>query len=115
MPAVHSRPCFEHLEKVAFVNYQMPQLKKDEEDPNHELLLAAALNSLKNLKHLVFESSTLVNKALLPLLPHGLRNLELINCWEVTSDDFSEFLSAKGSQLRCLTLNHNQSLGLGFL
>lgn len=112
---VHLRPCFTSLQKVAFVNYQVPSLRKDEEDPNHEKVLAEALKVLPNLKHLIFESSTLVNAKLLPMLPTGLRNLELINCWEVIADDFAAFLLTHGRQLRCVTLNHNQSLSLSFL
>ncbi|KAL2066688.1 hypothetical protein VTL71DRAFT_2760 [Oculimacula yallundae] len=115
IPQMHSRPSFESLQKVAFVNYQVPYLKKDEADPEHEKILAKAINALPNLKHLIFESSTLVNAKLLPLLPTGLRNLELINCWEVIASDFGPFLLTHGRQLRCLTLNHNQSLSLEFL
>ncbi|KAK0122424.1 hypothetical protein ONS95_010660 [Cadophora gregata] len=115
IPAMHLKPSFESLQKVAFVNYQVPFLKKDEEDPEHEKVLAKAINNLPKLKHLIFESSTLVNAKLLPLLPTGLRNLELINCWEVIASDFAPFLLTHGRQLRCLTLNHNQSLSLAFL
>lgn len=115
IPEMHLRPSFTSLQKVAFVNYQVPYLKKDEEDPQHEKVLAKAINALPNLKHLIFESSTLVNAKLLPLLPTRLRNLELINCWEVIAADFGPFLLTHGRQLRCLTLNHNQSLSLEFL
>lgn len=115
IPAMHLKPSFASLQKVAFVNYQVPFLKKDEEDPEHEKVLAKAINALPNLRHLIFESSTLVNAKLLPMLPTGLRNLELINCWEVIASDFASFLLTHGRQLRCLTLNHNQSLSLAFL
>ncbi|PVH80922.1 hypothetical protein DL98DRAFT_515065 [Cadophora sp. DSE1049] len=113
--AIHLKPSFASMQKVAFVNYQVPFLKKDEEDPEHEKVLAKAINALPNLNHLIFESSTLVNAKLLPMLPTGLRNLELINCWEVIASDFAPFLLTHGRQLRCLTLNHNQSLSLAFL
>jgi hypothetical protein len=115
LPQVHLKPSFASLRKVAFVNYQVPYQKKDEEDPKHENILADSLKALPELEHLIFESSTLVNSKLLPLLPTRLRNLELINCWEVIADDFASFLLTHGSQLRCLTLNHNQSLSLSFL
>jgi hypothetical protein len=115
MPTIHLKPSFASLRKLSFVNYQIPFLKKDEEDPKHEHMLAKAVKALPNLEHLIFESSTLVNAKLLPLLPTSLRNLELINCWEVIADDFAAFLLTHGSQLRCLTLNHNQSLNLSFL
>ncbi|KAF4628663.1 hypothetical protein G7Y89_g9493 [Cudoniella acicularis] len=112
---IHLKPSFLALRKVAFVNYQVPTLAADEEDPKHENILADSLKVLKNLDHLIFESSTLVNPKLLPLLPRSLRHLELINCWEVVADGFAEFLLTHGSQLRTLTLNHNQSLSLTFL
>lgn len=112
---VHIRPSFSTLRKIAFVNYQVPVTKKDEEAPNHQKILADSLKPLEHLEHLIFESSTLVDKKLLPLLPKNLRYLELINCWEITADDFAEFLLTHGSQFRGLTLNHNQSLSLEFL
>jgi hypothetical protein len=112
---VHLKPSFSSLRKIAFVNYQVPCLKKDEVDPKHENILANSLKALPELEHLIFESSTLVNVKLLPLLPTNLRNLELINCWEVIADDLAEFLLTHGRQLRVLTLNHCQSLSLAFL
>lgn len=112
---IHLRPSFASLKKVAFVNYQVPVVKKDEVDPKHEVVLADAINALKQLEHLSFESSSLVNWKLLPLLPKTLRHLELINCWDVNADDLASFLLTHGSHLRSLTLNHNKSLSLAFL
>jgi hypothetical protein len=115
IPEMHAKPFFASLKKVAFVNYQITVPKGNEDDPKHEQILATALLALPHLKHLTFESSTLMNSELLPLLPKSLRNLELINCWEVIADDFAAFLLTHGHHLRVLTLNHNQSLSLGFL
>jgi hypothetical protein len=117
IPEMHAKPFFASLKKIAFVNYQTPPPPKndDEEEPRHEQILAKALGMLPNLKHLIFESSTLMNSELLPLLPKNLRNLELINCWDVSPDDFAAFLLTHGHHLRVLTLNHNQSLSLAFL
>jgi hypothetical protein len=112
---IHLKPSFEGLRKIVFVNYQVPYVKVTEEDPKHEKILAKSLSPLKNLEHLIFESSTLVNMTLLPLLPRNLRNLELINCWNIKAEELADFLLTHGSQLRCLTLNHNQSLSLSFL
>ena len=112
---VHLKKPFVGLSKISFVNYQVDPPKKDKEDPQHEVDLAKSLEVLKNLKHLVFEASSLVNAKLLPLLPTNLHHLEFINCWEITSDLFAEFLLAHGRQLRTLTLNHNQALNLSFL
>lgn len=111
----HLSPSFSRLHKIAFVNYQKVWVRKNAEDPQHETLLAASLIVLSGLEHLVFESSTLVNSILLPLLPVNLKHLEIINCSEVDSDDLAAFLISHGSQLRTLTLNHNISLNLSFL
>lgn len=115
IPEMHAKPFFASLKKIAFVNYQIATPKGDEDDPKHEKVIASALAALPQLGHLIFESSTLMNSELLPLLPKTLRNLELINCWEVVADDFAAFLLSHGHHLRVLTLNHNQSLSLGFL
>lgn len=115
IPEMHAKPFFASLKKIAFVNYQIVTPKGDEDDPKHEKVIASALAALPQLKHLIFESSTLMNSELLPLLPRTLRNLELINCWEVVADDFAAFLLSHGHHLRVLTLNHNQSLSLAFL
>lgn len=113
---IHLKPSFLCLQKIAFVNYQIPLVRKGEDEPpKHEELLANALSVLTGLKHLIFESSTLVNAKLLPLLPKSLHNLELINCWDFHADDFANFLISHGNQLRSLTLNHNLSLNLSFL
>ncbi len=112
--AIHKSPSFSGLRKIAFINYQKPHIRKNAEDPEHEKLLADSLSVL-NLDHLILESSTLANSKLLPLLPMNLKHLELVNCWEVISEDLSAFLISHGSQLRTLTLNHNQSLNLSFL
>lgn len=112
---MHMKPQFRDLRKCALVNYQVAKLKKDEQDPEHEAALAGSLSVLESLEHLILESSTLVNDLLMPLLPKSLTHLEIINCWEVTSADLSTYLTTSGSQLRKLTLNHNQSLNLSFL
>jgi len=113
---MHLKPSLIGLRKLSFVNYQLPAtVKGDEDPPSHEKILAMSLAPLKNLEHLIFESSTLVNGTLLSLLPKGLRNLEIINCWELKADELAEFLITHGTQLRCLTLNHNQFLSLSFL
>ncbi len=112
---IHQSPSFSGLRKVAFVNYQKVWARKNARDPRHEKLLADGLSVLLNLEHLVFESSTLINSILLPLLPTNLKHLEIINCSEVDSDDLAAFLISHGNQLRTLTLNHNISLNLSFL
>lgn len=112
---IHQNPSFRGLRKIAFVNYQKIRVRKNAEDPQHEKRLAASLRVLLDLEHLIFESSTLLNSILLPLLPKNLKRLEIINCSEVDSHDLSTFLISHGSNLRALTLNHNISLNLSFL
>lgn len=112
---IHLRPSFIGLKKVAFVNYQIRHPKKGEDDPKLEELLGGALSALENLEHLIFESSTLLNSKLMPLLPSNLKNLEITNCWEVTAEMLGEYLLTQGRQIRCLTLNHNSALSLSFL
>jgi hypothetical protein len=114
MHEVHLKPSFSALRKISFVNYKTSSAEIDKEDPNQKIL-ADSLKPLKDLEHLVFESSTMCNKFLLPLLPKNLLHLELINCLGVEADSFAEFLITHGRQLRTLTLNHNQALSLGFL
>ncbi|KAJ8061649.1 hypothetical protein OCU04_009450 [Sclerotinia nivalis] len=115
MREIHLKPSFIGLKKVAFVNYQIRHPKKGEDDPMLEELLAESLSVLENLEHLIFESSTLLNAKLMPLLPSNLRNLEITNCWEVTAEMLGEYLLTCGRQIRCLTLNHNSALSLAFL
>ncbi|KAF7563104.1 hypothetical protein G7046_g1046 [Stylonectria norvegica] len=123
----HQTPPFANLTKLSFTNFQVPSLHKPQpKDEERELesynedgavidSVAKAIAQSKSLTHLVFEASTVVTDRLLPLLPQGLVHLSLVNCWEVTSDDFGTFLLTHGSQLRSLVLSHNQSLDLAFL
>jgi hypothetical protein len=121
---IHLAPSFTTLRKISFVNFQLPSLNilKDidnpdiiEADKECVRLIAGCISVLEKLEHLVFDSSTVMNASLLRQLPRHLIHLELINCWEVTSDDFGEFLVEGGAQIEYLTLNHNQSLNLSFL
>jgi hypothetical protein len=112
---IHLKPSFIGLRKLCFVNYQQFQPRKNVEDPQLETHLAEALSVLPNLEYLIFESSSLLNAKLLPLLPMNLKHLELINCWELLSEDMASFLVTHGNHLRSLILNHNQSLSLSFL
>ncbi|KAL6852226.1 hypothetical protein J3F83DRAFT_756633 [Trichoderma novae-zelandiae] len=125
---VHQMPAFAHLKRLSLTNFQAPSLLEDDDDDDedHDLeislknyvataAIADAIAQLKSLKHLVFESSTIMTKQLLSLLPKDLSHLELINCWEIESEDLAQFLLTHGQCLRALTLMHNQSLNLAFL
>ncbi|KAI1322693.1 hypothetical protein F5Y16DRAFT_29372 [Xylariaceae sp. FL0255] len=123
---IHELPSFQSLRRVAFVNYQLPSLVRfaprkregqEAQDADRDEIahLAASISALPQLKHLIIESSTLANGSLLERLPRNLKHLELVNCWEINSDNFAAFLLSHGSFLTHLTLKHCQSLSLGFL
>ncbi|KAI0451881.1 hypothetical protein F5B21DRAFT_360486 [Xylaria acuta] len=123
---MHALPGFRGLRKLAYVNYQLPsttqfsaRARDSQEAQNSDFQaiahLAASISVLPDLQHLVIESSTLANGSLLERLPKTLKHLELVNCGEITSEDLSAFLMSHGNFLVHLTLNHCQSLSLGFL
>lgn len=126
MQQIHGWATFSKLRKLALINFQVPSLKehkgKDstdqavfEKDKDYISLVAASLSSVANLKHLVLESSTVVDGQFLSLLPKTIEHLEIVNCWEVTADMLSEYLITHGRTLHQLTLHNNQSLSLSFL
>ncbi|KAH8677538.1 hypothetical protein BX600DRAFT_450066 [Xylariales sp. PMI_506] len=123
LEAIHKTPSFANLRKITFVNYQVPSLNTlnaddaaiVEMDLPKIQQMAVAIGALPHLEHLVFESSTIVNAALLNSLPKGLKHLQLINCWDVTADTLREFLLTHGHSLDELTLEHCQALSLAFL
>ncbi|KAL7921593.1 hypothetical protein ACQKWADRAFT_295497 [Trichoderma austrokoningii] len=125
----HQMPSFAHLTRLSFTNFQVPSLKlagpalndpqanvqtTDEDDEVIDAI-GDAIAQLASLKHLVFESSTIMTGRLLSLLPKHLTHLELINCWEIDAETLAMFLITHGSSLRNLALMHNQSLNLTFL
>jgi hypothetical protein len=125
---IHQLPSFASITRLSFTNFQIPSLHKTVKPNDEEGLeqlfqedaraidsIADAISQLQHLKHLVFESSTIMNDRLLPQLPKGLVHLSLINCWEVRSEDLTDFLRTHGRYMRALTLSHNQSLDLVFL
>ncbi|GAP88595.1 putative F-box protein At-B [Rosellinia necatrix] len=126
LPEIHALPCFRSLRKLAYINYQLPsttlfsaRARESQEAKNSDSQaiahLAMSISALPDLQHLIIESSTLANGELLERLPKTLAHLELVNCWEITSEDLSMFLVSHGSSLVRLTLKHCQSLSLGFL
>ncbi|KAI0513101.1 hypothetical protein F5B22DRAFT_612263 [Xylaria bambusicola] len=126
LPKIHALSIFQSLRKVAFVNYQLPSTTRfavrarqsqEAQDSDRQAIahLAASISALPELQHLVIESSTLANGTLLELLPNTLSHLELVNCWEITSEGMSAYLASHGNSLEQLTLKYCQSLSLGFL
>jgi hypothetical protein len=125
---VHQLPSFAGITRLGFTNFQLPSLNKvvkdDDEEGKEQLYqedaqaidsIADSISKLEHLTHLVFEVSQIMNERLLPQLPKGLTRLDLINCWEITSDDLASFLRTHGQGFQTLNLLHNQSLDLAFL
>lgn len=125
---VHQLQSFVGIERLSFTNFQLPSLHKtvkDNDDEGKEQLyqedaraidsIADSISQLRHLTHLVFESSQIMNDRLLPQLPRDLSRLDLINCWEINSDDLAAFLRTHGQSLDTLNLMHNQSLNMVFL
>jgi hypothetical protein len=73
------------------------------------------VSSLKNLQSLTLEACYAVDALFLRHLPQKLKHLEIVHCWNLTTDDFMDFLGTHGRDLVTLTLRHNQSLDLRFL
>lgn len=121
---IHNWSTFSSLQSISLVNFQVPSWGTKEDPTDPEIfekdksfinLIAASLESAPKLKHLVLESSTIVDEQFLALLPKTIEHLEIVNCWELTSEMLSEYLLTHGRHLCRLTLNHNQSLNLSFL
>ena len=111
MKDVHLMAPFQTLQSLTLVNYPAGPIEKGRicED-----MLAEAINRLPKLTDLHFYLST-VNDHLLSKLSHEFQTLEIVECPVLKSSSLERFLSAKGSNMRHLILNHNQSLDLTFL
>lgn len=123
---IHETPSFSELKKLCLQNFHVPSMPLnnwpavvEEDNEGFEKFLigefAHAIDGLPQLEYLSIESSTIANDYLLGLLPKTLKTLELVNCWEITADDFSEYLLTRAHNLEHLYLKHNQSLSLSFL
>ncbi|KAI9785490.1 MAG: hypothetical protein M1839_009231 [Geoglossum umbratile] len=117
LEGTHLKPPFRGLESLVFTNYDQSnsQSSCDSTPVTNEEYLARAVSVLPSLKRLGFESCTIVNEALLPLLPDSLSILSITNCLSITSDILHPFLITHGSHLKELILDHNQRLNLSFL
>jgi hypothetical protein len=117
LEATHLQPAFRDLERLVFTNYDQSDDRDSEDNTRvtNEEYLARAISVLPSLKSLGFESCSIVNEVLLPLLPDSLSVLSITNCAGITSDVLHPFLISHGSHLRELVLDHNQRLNLSFL
>lgn len=125
---IHQTPAFSNLKKLCLQNFQVPSMPlhnwpvvaedvREAEGFEDYFIgeFANAIGVLPQLEWLSIESSTIANDHLLRLLPTTLKTLELVNCWEITADDFSEYLLTRAHNLEHLYLRHNQSLSMSFL
>ncbi|KAF2118926.1 hypothetical protein BDV96DRAFT_568729 [Lophiotrema nucula] len=116
MKNVHADLPFQGLRELALNKFHSNNTwDATEIDTTAEEQLASALAALPTLSSVTFESCTVVNKHLLPLLPTHLLSLNLTNCAELNSEALSAFLTTHGSRLDVLVLNHNQALDISFL
>lgn len=115
MKDVHASRAFQSLREISLTKFH-PKVSKTNEDsePSTEELLGSALAVLPNLKALTFETCTVANGKLLPLLPNSLVSLNITNCRDLVSEALQAFLATHGGQLEELILNHNQCLDLSF-
>ncbi|SLM35838.1 Leucine-rich repeat [Lasallia pustulata] len=111
---IHCSTPFQSLHTLTLVKFQTFETDSASSKDNEEKL-AAAINSLPNLKRLSFQVSSVVNEKLLPLLPENLESFQIIDCSSVTSDILDVFLVTHGRNLRELVLDHNKLLNLSFL
>lgn len=116
MKEIHADQAFQSLRDLTLTKFHTDESRKlDETGPTVEELLGSALAVLPNIRSLAFESCKALNGRLLPLLPTNLLNLNITNCFNLTSDALQAFLAGHGRQIEELVLNHNQSLDLSFL
>ncbi|RAL12063.1 uncharacterized protein BO97DRAFT_405784 [Aspergillus homomorphus CBS 101889] len=118
MSGMHIQPAFHKMQDLRLLhimsddpyNRQVPEGSTD-----REILLAAALADLPDLRRLEFIECSVVNDHLLPNLPANLTSLTINNCDEVTTTNFSAFISTHGHHLRELILSHNRHLSMSFV
>lgn len=111
----HSRPSFNKLRQVSFLNLTLSEKPEQADIDSAQTSLAVALMSLPELQSLSFRNCAMFDKVSWPSLPSGLLQLEITNCPHLTSDTLEGSLAAIGSSLETLTLDGNQSMDLGFM
>ena len=110
---IHRSVPFQSLTKLTLVEFD----SKGSNGKGHEKAeeeLARAISALPSLECLELVLCNDVNAKLLPLLPKGLQELEIVDC-PIDSKMLAPFLASHGQNLRRLVLDHNQSLNLAFM
>ena len=112
---IHRSLPFQNLTKLTLVEFEFePKGSHGKGQGKAEEELGKAISALPSLVHLAFVLCNDVNAKLLPLLPKGLRELEIMDC-PVDSKMLGPFLASHGQKFRRLVLDHNQSLNLAFM
>ncbi|KAL2812109.1 hypothetical protein BJX63DRAFT_263187 [Aspergillus granulosus] len=118
MLEIHRYSSFKSIQQLKILHLAAEDAEGDEvvgmtDDREH--VLSMALNELTHLRRLDFQESSILNDHLLPKLPFNLKYLSINNCDDVTTSNFTLFLSTHGRSLRELSLSHNRHLSLAFI
>ncbi|KAL3461115.1 hypothetical protein BJX64DRAFT_261733 [Aspergillus heterothallicus] len=114
----HRHSSFKGIQELKILHLAAEDADGDEvvgmtDDREH--VLSMALNELPHLHRLDFHESSILNDHLFPKLPFNLKTLNINNCDDVTTANFTLFLSSHGRSLRELSLSHNRHLSLSFI
>lgn len=114
----HLEPAFRGLRELRLLHVASEYSDGDDVESlsnEREVVLATALKELSELQTLQFIECSIVNEHLLLNLPLSLKSLTINNCDDVTTANFSAFLSSHGQSLHELVLCHNRHLSLSFI
>ncbi|KAL2868725.1 uncharacterized protein BJX67DRAFT_349063 [Aspergillus lucknowensis] len=118
MLACHRLSSFQSIQELRILHVSSEDADGDEVigvADEREDVLSKGLAELAHLRRLEFLESSILNDHLLPKLPSNLTSLTINNCDDVTTTNFSLFLSSHGRTLRELSLSHNRHLSLSFI
>ncbi|PYH49941.1 uncharacterized protein BP01DRAFT_9787 [Aspergillus saccharolyticus JOP 1030-1] len=119
MSEMHIRPAFHGMQELRLLHIMSEDFPHSRQvfpsSADKEIILAAALADLPELRRLEFIECSIVNDHLLPNLATNLTSLTINNCDEVTTTSFSSFIATHGRHLRELILSHNRHLSMSFI
>lgn len=113
--SAHSRPAFNRLREVSFLNMTLPEKTTDEDVAMVRSLFTGAFKEVHDLKHLTLKNCGILDDSTAPMLPVGLEYLEVVQCSQLTSSALAQYLASGGNTLRTMKLIGCQSLSLGFM
>ncbi|KAK8191213.1 hypothetical protein IWZ00DRAFT_272009 [Phyllosticta capitalensis] len=119
MGQIHQTQPFQRLEHLSLHQFEEEAVSEEAIESatkrNSKQVLADNLALLPQLKSLALESCPVVDGEFLPLLKDSLQHLTIMNCHNITSEVFRDFIVSHGGHLQSLVLNHNQALDISFL